>query len=69
MLVVAAEQLLGIDCDAAAEEWRTQEIAKREAGDRTVAPRNGGRDQPSYYEMLEATIQHAALRRRRRGLY
>lgn len=62
MLVVAAEQLLGTDCDAAAEEWRAEEVAKREAADTAATPRNGGRDTPGYYELLEAMIPHAARR-------
>lgn len=57
MLVVAVEQLLGVDCDAAAEEARLQAISTREAAQPGQMP-NGGRDQPAYYEMLEATVEH-----------
>ena len=58
MLVVMVEQLLGIDCDAAAEEHRLSEVAKREEDREPRQPPNGGRDSPLYYETLEATMQH-----------
>jgi hypothetical protein len=54
---VAVEQLLGIDCDEAAEEHRLAEIEARERGD-THMPANGGGDLVAYYEQLEASVVH-----------
>jgi meiotically up-regulated gene 157 (Mug157) protein len=59
MTVVMVEQLLGVDCDAEAEEFRLRSIAERESKERTVLP-NHDVDGPKYYEQLEAGIQHAA---------
>lgn len=56
--VVAVEQLLGIDCDEAAEEHRLAQIRARERLDRGSSPTNGGNDIPAYYEQLEATVKH-----------
>ena len=55
--MVAVEQLLGIDCDEAAEEHRVSMIATREEQAAHVPP-NGGKDLASYYEQLEASIMH-----------
>ena len=57
MLVVAVEQLLGIDCDRAAEAYRLQVISERESKERHAMP-NKGRDIPLYYETLEAVVAH-----------
>jgi meiotically up-regulated gene 157 (Mug157) protein len=57
MMVVAVEQLLGVDCDVEAEAHRLQAIEQREAKQQHAAP-NGGRDLPTYYEQLEAGIVH-----------
>lgn len=57
MLVVAVEQLLGVDCDAAAEEYRLETITAREAKEPRVMP-NKGPESPLYYETLQATISH-----------
>jgi hypothetical protein len=59
MLVVAVESLLGIDCDAAAEEHRLETIREREGRERGAVP-NGGADHAAYYEQLEAAIHHVA---------
>lgn len=57
MLVVAVEQLLGADCDDAAEEHRLAEVTVRE--DREPRkPANKGPDSPLYYETLEANVQY-----------
>jgi uncharacterized protein len=59
MLVVAAEQLLGLDCESEADAERTRAVSAREAAaQEQQAPPNGGADLPAYYEMLEAGIQH-----------
>jgi hypothetical protein len=55
--VVAVEQLLGIDCDEAAEEHRLAEIEAREREDIHM-PANGGDDLVAYYEQLEASVVH-----------
>lgn len=57
MLVVAVEQLLGVDCDVEAEGHRLDSIGEREAKQHHAVP-NGGRDLPTYYEQLEAGIVH-----------
>jgi hypothetical protein len=57
MAAVAIEQLLGEDCDAAAEQIRLARIGEREKREPSRAP-NGGEDLTSYYELLEAHIQH-----------
>lgn len=56
--VVAVEQLLGIDCDGAAEEHRLAQIRARETRDQGSRPANGGKDAEAYYEQLEAAIRH-----------
>ena len=56
--VVAVEQLLGFDCDEAAEEHRLAEIEAREKRDQGNSPANGGGDLVAYYEQLEATVKH-----------
>lgn len=55
--VVAVEQLLGVDCDEAAEEYRLSEIESRETQERR-APANRGTDLVAYYEQLEASVQY-----------
>jgi hypothetical protein len=57
MAAVAIEQLLGEDCDAAAEQLRLAQVEEREKAERGQVP-NGGPDLTSYYELLEAHIQH-----------
>jgi hypothetical protein len=57
MAVVAIEQLLGVDCDEAAEQHRLRQIMQRE-GPQKFQPANHGEDRSYYYEMLEATVQH-----------
>lgn len=57
MLVVAVEHLLGIDCDVEAEKHRLDKIKQRELVEVKVPP-NKGSDEPSYYERLEATMNH-----------
>ena len=52
------EQLLGIDCDEAAEEHRLAQIRARETRDQGSGPANGGKDAEAYYEQLEAAIRH-----------
>jgi len=54
---VAVEQLLGIDCDEAAEEHRLAKVQEREKRD-TRNPPNGGEDIVAYYERLEANVVH-----------
>ena len=54
---MAVEQLLGIDCDGAAEEHRLAQVEKREERDARRPP-NGGEDIVAYYEQLEAAIGH-----------
>jgi hypothetical protein len=53
--VTAVEQLLGADCEAAAEEHRRAQIMQREAAEE-VNFVNGVRDSPLYYSLLEAAI-------------
>jgi hypothetical protein len=55
--VVAVEQLLGIDCDEAAEDHRLAEIDAREKREGRRPP-NGGDDLVAYYEQLEARVAH-----------
>jgi hypothetical protein len=57
MAAVAIEQLLGVDCDEAAEKQRLGKVLEREKREPSRAP-NGGEDLTSYYELLEAHIQH-----------
>ena len=52
------EQLLGIDCDEAAEEHRLAEIEAREKRDQSSSPANGGNDLVAYYEQLEGAVKH-----------
>ena len=56
--MVAVEQLLGIDCDEAAEEHRLAEIEAREKRDQSSSPANGGNDLVAYYEQLEGAVKH-----------
>lgn len=57
MVVVAVEQLLGMDCDVEAEQHRLDNIKQRERMEVKV-PSNKDSDKPQYYEQLEATIIH-----------
>lgn len=57
MAAVAIEQLLGVDCDQAAELQRLEQVMEREKRQPSTAP-NGGKDLTSYYELLEAHIQY-----------
>lgn len=57
MAVVAIENLLGVDCDEAAEKHRLQSIGEREQREPQV-PANKGNDIAQYYEQLEASIIH-----------
>lgn len=54
---MAVEQLLGVDCEEAAEEHRLREVATREDLE-SKTPSNGGHDITAYYEQLEATVVH-----------
>ena len=54
--VVAVEQLLGVDCDEAVEEYRLAGIKAREERE-PGRPTNGGRDKETYYELLEARVR------------
>ena len=56
--VVTVEQLLGIDCDEAAEEHRRAQIRAKETRDHGSRPANGGQDADAYYEQLEAAVKH-----------
>lgn len=62
MTVVMLEQLLGVDCDAEAEQQRLAAIAQREAEELSEPPPNGGPDLPQYYEQLESGIIHVVAK-------
>jgi hypothetical protein len=55
LLVVAVEQLLGFDCDLAAQEVHLKEVAKREYS-RTRAAQVALN--PLMFERMEAKVQH-----------
>jgi hypothetical protein len=55
LLVVAVEQLLGFDCDLAAQEVHLRDISKREWS-RTRAAQPAVN--PLMYERMEAKVQH-----------
>lgn len=55
MLVVAVEQLLGVDCNMLADQHHLSKINEREAKEPYMMPNNGP-DNPLFYETLEALI-------------
>ena len=56
--VVTVEQLLGMDCDEAAEEYRLAQIRAKEMRDHGSRSASGGQDAEAYYEQLEANVKH-----------
>jgi hypothetical protein len=56
MLVTLVEATMGADCDPEAEAYRLHQVARREAVDASVRPRNGDADDPRYYESLESYV-------------
>lgn len=58
MLVTTVEHLLELDCDKYAEKHRLKVIQAREKKDSSAEPRNGGKDDPLYYENLQASVMH-----------
>lgn len=53
LLVVAVEQLLGLDCDLAAQTVHLRDVAQREWSRTRQAVLN-----PLMYERIEARVQH-----------
>jgi hypothetical protein len=53
--VVAVEQLLGFDCDLAAQEVHLREVSKREWSRTRAAQLSVN---PLMYERMEAKVQH-----------
>jgi hypothetical protein len=60
MLVVAAEQLLGVDCETAAAEEALRQTARREWQRRSFRRNGGVREPLLLYTPLEAWVPHAA---------